>query len=110
MDAYARASWPWIPQIAKRGDSFHDRRTQSSRPRFPSGALLPHLPEVLRLRSGGKQGDFLRTLLEHGAPMSAPQLKVATHSGSSTVSETLRKLQDLGLLDKNGSMYSLKKL
>ena len=65
--------------------------------------------ESWKNKLGGKQAAFIQALLDHGE-MTAVQLKVATHSGSSTVSETVRKLQDLGLVQKNGSQYSLKKL
>jgi len=56
---------------------------------------------------GGKQAEFIRALAEHGE-MTAIQLKIATHSGTSTVSDTCRKLLTLGLLQKNGAKYSLK--
>jgi phage shock protein A len=65
--------------------------------------------ETWKTKLRGKQADFIQALLEHGQ-MTSIQLRIATHSGSSTVAETLGKLQTLGLVEKNGSMYSLKKL
>jgi hypothetical protein len=58
---------------------------------------------------GGKQGEFIRAMLDHGA-MTREQLKISTHSGSSTVDLVLRKLKELSLIEKNGGRYSLKQL
>lgn len=66
--------------------------------------------ETWKRKLGGKQADFIQAFLDHGA-MTAVQLKVATHSGSSTVSETLGKLRSLTLVEKNqNGTFSLKEL
>ena len=57
----------------------------------------------------GKKAEFIRALLEHGE-MTAVQLKIATHTGTSTVPQVIHQLKDLGLIEKNGSKYSLKPL
>jgi hypothetical protein len=59
---------------------------------------------------GGKQGEFIRALLDHGA-MTREQLKISTHSGSSTVDVVLRKLKGLSLITKSGDgRWQLKQL
>jgi septal ring factor EnvC (AmiA/AmiB activator) len=65
--------------------------------------------ELWKRKLGGKQAAVIQALLEHGE-MTAVQLKVATQSGYSTVSEVLSKLIGLGLVTKNGGRYSLKQL
>ena len=57
----------------------------------------------------GKRADFIQALLDHGE-MTSAQLKVATHSGTSTVPQVIYELNRLGLIQKNGSKYSLKEL
>ena len=81
----------------------------------PPGAPVaanPHSSAVWeswKAKLRGKQAEFIQAFLDHGG-LTAVQLKVATHSGSSTISEIVRKLQAHGLIEKNGSVYSLKKL
>jgi hypothetical protein len=59
---------------------------------------------------GGKQGEFIRALLDHGA-MTREQLRISTHSGSSTVDLVLRKLKELSLITKSGDgRWQLKQL
>jgi hypothetical protein len=65
--------------------------------------------ESWKQKLGGKQAEFIQALLEHGE-MSAVQLKVATHTGTSTVPQVIYKLNQLGLINKNGGKYSLKQL
>ena len=65
--------------------------------------------ESWKQKLGGKQAEFIQALLEHGS-MTAIQLKVATHTGTSTVPQVIYKLNTLGLIDKNGGKYSLKQL
>ena len=65
--------------------------------------------ESWKQKLGGKQAEFIQALLEHGS-MTAVQLKVATHTGTSTVPQVIYKLNQLGLIDKNGGKYSLKQL
>lgn len=108
LHRYLRALFGEIELAVGEEEAFSHSSPQP--PAAPLSSPVRSVWESWIAKLGGKQGDFIRTLLEHGAPMTAVQLKVATHSGSSTVSETVRKLQDLGLLDKNGSMYSLKRL
>lgn len=57
----------------------------------------------------GKRAEFIQALLDHGE-MTSSQLKVATHSGTSTVPQVIYELNRLGLIQKNGSKYSLKEL
>ena len=56
----------------------------------------------------GKAADFIDALLTQG-PSTAKQLKRLTRSGTSTVPQIIHKLKSLGLIEKNGSLYSLKK-
>jgi len=65
--------------------------------------------ESWKTKLGGKQAEFIQALLEHGE-MTAVQLKVATHTGTSTVPQVIYKLNHLGLINKNGGKYSLKEL
>jgi chromosome segregation ATPase len=65
--------------------------------------------ESWKQKLGGKQAEFIQALLDHGE-MSAVQLKVATHTGTSTVPQVIYKLNQLGLINKNGGKYSLKQL
>jgi Mg2+ and Co2+ transporter CorA len=57
----------------------------------------------------GLPAKFIGALLEHGQ-MNPAQLRVAMQCRKNGVYETATKLNKLGLLDKNGSMYSLKEL
>jgi hypothetical protein len=57
----------------------------------------------------GKRAEFIQALLDHGE-MTSAQLKVATHSGTSTVPQIIHELNKLGLIQKNGGRYSLKEL
>jgi hypothetical protein len=57
----------------------------------------------------GKRADFIKVLLDHGE-MTREQIKVATHCGNTTLSDTLSKLKIMGLVEKNGDKYSLKQL
>lgn len=57
----------------------------------------------------GKRAEFIQALLDHGE-MTAAQLKVATHSGTSTVPQIIHQLNSVGLIQKNGNKYSLKEL
>lgn len=57
----------------------------------------------------GKQAEFIDVLLHHGE-MSATQLKIATKSGQQTVYDTIHKLNQAGLINKNGGRFSLKEL
>jgi|HubBroStandDraft_6_1064221.scaffolds.fasta_scaffold294408_2 hypothetical protein len=57
----------------------------------------------------GKRAEFIRALLDHGE-MTREQIKVATKSGNTTVSDTISKLKGMGLVEKNGDKYSLKEL
>jgi hypothetical protein len=72
-------------------------------------AALDKRWETWIVKLGGKQSEFIRAMLDHGA-MTREQLKISTHSGSSTVDFVLRKLKELSLIDKNGGRYSLKQL
>jgi len=63
--------------------------------------------EAWQKRLGGKAAEFIGQLLIHGA-MSGQQLKVATKCGQQTVYDTIRKLNQAQLLNKNGGKYSLK--
>lgn len=65
--------------------------------------------ESWKSKLGGKQAEFIQALLEHGE-MTAVQLKVATHTGTSTVPQVIYKLNHLGLINKQGGRYSLKEL
>jgi hypothetical protein len=65
--------------------------------------------ETWKRKLGGKQAEFIQAFLDHGE-MTQIQLKIATHSGTSTVPLILDKLQKLGLVSKNGGKYSLKEL
>ena len=65
--------------------------------------------ESWKSKLGGKQAEFIQALLEHGE-MTAVQLKVATHTGTSTVPQVIYKLNHLGLINKQGGKYSLKEL
>jgi chromosome segregation ATPase len=58
---------------------------------------------------GGKQAEFIQAMLDHGE-VTVAQLKVMTHSGSSTIPQIIYKLNKLGLINKNGGKYSLKEL
>ena len=58
---------------------------------------------------GGKQAEFIQAMLEHGE-VTVAQLKVMTHSGSTTIPQIIYKLNKLGLINKNGGKYSLKEL
>jgi hypothetical protein len=57
---------------------------------------------------GGKAADFITALLAQG-PCTAKQLERLTRSGTATVPRIVHKLKTLGLIDKNGNLYSLKK-
>lgn len=57
----------------------------------------------------GLPAKFIGALLEH-EQMNPAQLRVAMQCRKNGVYETATKLNKLGLLDKNGSMYSLKEL
>lgn len=59
---------------------------------------------------GGKQAEFIQAMLDHGHPMTSEQLRVATHTGRSTVPQIIYKLNTLGLINKNGGKFSLKEL
>jgi DNA-binding transcriptional regulator GbsR (MarR family) len=59
---------------------------------------------------GGKQAEFIQAMLEHGHPMTSEQLRVATHTGRSTVPQIIYKLNTLGLINKNNGKISLKEL
>jgi len=74
----------------------------------PSGRVAA-VWESWKSKLGGKQAEFIQALLEHGE-MTAVQLKVATHTGTSTVPQVIYKLNHLGLINKNGGKYSLKEL
>jgi hypothetical protein len=66
--------------------------------------------ESWKSKLGGKQAEFIQAMLEHGHPMTSEQLRVATHTGRSTVPQIIYKLNTLGLINKNGGKYSLKEL
>lgn len=65
--------------------------------------------ESWKQKLGGKKAAFIQAMQEHGE-MSAVQLKVATHTGTSTVPQVIYELNKLGLINKNGGKFSLKKL
>jgi len=54
-------------------------------------------------------GKVIDALLQHGE-LNTAQLKVAAGIGSSTVSDSIFKLNKLGLISKNGGRFSLKAL
>jgi len=54
-------------------------------------------------------GKVIDALLQHGE-LNTAQLKVAAGIGSSTVSDSIFKLNKLGLISKNGGRFSLKTL
>lgn len=54
-------------------------------------------------------GKVIDALMVHGTLNSA-QIKVAAGLGSSTVSDSIYKLNKAGLIDKNGGRFSLKQL
>lgn len=56
----------------------------------------------------GKRAEFIQALLDHGE-MTSAQLKVVTHSGTSTVPQIIHQLHQLGLIQKNGGRFSLKR-
>lgn len=66
--------------------------------------------ESWKRKLGGKQAEFIEAMLEHGHDMTAEQLRVATHTGRSTVPQIIYKLNQLGLINKNGGKFSLKEL
>jgi FtsZ-binding cell division protein ZapB len=80
-------------------------------PHYPVGTagLRAEAWETWKRKLGGKQAEFIQAFLDHGE-MTQIQLKIATHSGTSTVPLILDKLQKLGLVSKNGGKYSLKEL
>jgi hypothetical protein len=59
---------------------------------------------------GGKKAEFIQAMLECGHPMTSEQLRVATHTGRSTVPQIIHQLKDLGLINKENGKYSLKEL
>ncbi len=61
-------------------------------------------------RLGGKKAQFIRAMLDHGHPMTSEQLRVATHTGRSTVPQIIHQLNVLGLINKNSGRFSLKEL
>lgn len=65
--------------------------------------------ESWKNKLGGKKAAFIQALQEHGA-MTAEQIRVATHTGSSTVPQVIYELKKLGLITKDNDKYSLKKL
>lgn len=65
--------------------------------------------ESWKQKLSGKKADFIQALLDHGE-MTSAQLKVATHTASSTVPQIIHQLKDLGLIEKNNGKYSLKSL
>lgn len=66
--------------------------------------------ETWKRQLGGKQAEFIQAMLDHGHEMTSEQLRVATHTGRSTVPQIIYKLNQLGLINKNGGRFSLKEL
>ena len=68
-------------------------------------APSPHGPQDTKWQpwiqkfAGTKPAEFIRALLDHG-PLTKVQLKSVTRSGSSTVDQTISKLENLGLITK----------
>ena len=58
---------------------------------------------------GGVASRIIDALLEHGE-MSVAQIRVACHCGQQTVYDVTHKMHGLGLINRNGGRYSLKKL
>jgi hypothetical protein len=58
---------------------------------------------------GGKAAEIIDALLVHGE-MSVAQLRVAAKCGQQTVYDITHKMNKLGLINRNGGRYSLKKL
>ena len=59
---------------------------------------------------GGKSAEFIKAMLEHQHPIILQQLRVATHTGRSTVPQIIYKLNQLRLINKENGKYSLKQL
>lgn len=57
----------------------------------------------------GKRAEAIQALLDHGE-LTIPQLRVAIHCGQQTAYDVTSALNKLGLINKNGGKYSLKKL
>lgn len=65
--------------------------------------------ESWKSKLGGTAAKIIEALLEHGE-MSVAQIRVACHCGQQTVYDVTSKMNKLGLINKNGGRYSLKKL
>jgi hypothetical protein len=59
--------------------------------------------------TGSMASKFIDVLLDHGE-MNAAQLRIAAKCGQQTVYDTVHRLNQAGLINKNGGKYSLKKL
>lgn len=76
----------------------------------PVAAKSSAVWETWKRQLGGKQAEFIQAMLDHGHEMTSEQLRVATHTGRSTVPQIIYKLNQLGLINKNGGRFSLKEL
>jgi hypothetical protein len=65
--------------------------------------------EGWKRRLGPTEGEIIDVLI-HGQYMTCEQLRIAIHKAYSSTSGALKKMSDLGLLDRNGPKYGLKKL
>lgn len=65
--------------------------------------------ESWKQRLGGQKAKCIDAFLTHGA-LTATQLRVIVGCATSSVPGLLSDLRQVGLLDKNGSKYSLKQL
>jgi hypothetical protein len=65
--------------------------------------------ENWKQRVGGQKAKCIDAFLTHGA-LTQTQLRVIVGCATSSVPGLISDLRQLGLLEKNGSMYSLKKL
>ncbi len=65
--------------------------------------------ESWKQRLGGQKAKCIDAFLTHGA-LTQTQLRVVIGCATSTVPGLISDLRQLGLLDKNGSKYSLKEL
>jgi len=99
---------PWYSALREVFGELDDAGISDSSPSIDnSNSKTNSAWDIWKSKLGGKQADFIQAMLDHGE-MTSQQLRVATHSGSSTVPMVLSKLIQLGLVRKNGGRYSLK--
>jgi hypothetical protein len=72
-----------------------------------SGGLSPKW-QMMKQKLGGRQAEIIE-VLKHGA-MTVAQIRAAVKCDIGVAYKLTKKMQDLGLLVKNGSQYALKDL